>query len=113
MGEPQRSRQQAIAPTTKDQFAGGLSFETNSNLSTPTQKSTPVASYMAWDVRFAFRGGALPTGFGKTWNVAVGVNNITNRRPPISPYAFQDNNADVASYSPIGRFGYVSASLKF
>ena len=101
------------ASATQDQFAGGLGFETASNLATPTQKSTPVERYMAWDLRFAVKGDSLPGGYGKGWTVAVGVNNISNKAPPLSPFAFQDNNADAASYSPIGRFTYVSASLKF
>jgi iron complex outermembrane receptor protein len=33
--------------------------------------------------------------------------------PPLSPQAFTDNNADVASYSPIGRLIYASAGIKF
>ena len=101
------------ASATQDQFAGGLGFETASNLATPTQKSTPVERYIAWDLRVAYKGDSLPGGYGKGWTVAVGVNNISNKAPPLSPFAFQDNNADAASYSPIGRFTYVSASLKF
>ena len=99
------------ASATEDQFAGGLGFETAS--ATGAQKSTPVERYMAWDLRFAVKGDSVPGGYGKGWTVAVGVNNISNKAPPLSPFAFQDNNADAASYSPIGRFTYITASLKF
>ena len=102
-----------FASSTKDQFAGGLTFETNSSLAVPTQKSTPVNRYSAWDLRLAYRADSLPGGIGKGWTAAIGVNNITNRMPPLSPFAFQDNNADAASYSPIGRLVYVTVSLKF
>ncbi len=101
------------ASATQDQFAGGLSFETNSNLATPTQKSTPVDRYIAWDLRVAVKGDSLPGGLAKSWTAAVGVNNFTNKMPPLSPNAFSDNNADAASYSPIGRLVYLTVSLKF
>ncbi len=49
--------------------------------------------------------------------LAVGVNNIFNRMPPyagISQAAGNNNNnVDTATYSPIGRLMYVSASIKF
>ena len=102
-----------FASATKDQFAGGLSFETNSTLAVPTQTSTPVPRYVAWDLRVAVKGDALPGGMGKGWNAAVGVNNVTNKMPPLAPFAYQDNNADVSTYSPIGRFVYVTASFRF
>jgi len=45
--------------------------------------------------------------------VALGVNNIANRMPPSSPQAFTDNNADVATYSPLGRLVYATFDAKF
>jgi iron complex outermembrane receptor protein len=42
---------------------------------------------------------------------AVGVNNLTNRMPPLAPRTFTDNNADVATYSPIGRLVYATVSV--
>jgi outer membrane receptor protein involved in Fe transport len=76
-------------------------------------KPVPVASYAAWDVRVAYIGNFAPRGFGKTWTAALGVNNFTDRMPPLSPQAFTDNNADAATYSPIGRLIYASVGIKF
>ncbi|HEY0802745.1 MAG TPA: TonB-dependent receptor [Steroidobacteraceae bacterium] len=87
---------------------GGIVYQTSATL-----KPIAVASYTAWDVRFAYIGDAVLGRIGKSWTVALGVNNIANRMPPLSPQAFTDNNADVASYSPIGRLVYVSAGIKF
>ena len=78
-----------------------------------TLKPLPVASYTAWDVRVAYTGDFSLGRIGKTWTAALGVNNFTDRMPPASPQAFTDNNADVASYSPIGRLIYASAGIKF
>ena len=63
----------------------------------------PVSRYSAWDVRAAY-----------DWHkvkAAVGVNNLTNRMPPLAPRTFTDNNADVATYSPIGRLVYATVSV--
>jgi iron complex outermembrane receptor protein len=88
--------------------AGGIVYATSTTL-----KPIPVASYTAWDVRLAYTGDSVLGRIGKSWSAALGVNNIANRLPPLSPQAFTDNNADVASYSPIGRFVYVTAGIKF
>ncbi len=63
----------------------------------------PVSRYSTWDVRAAY-----------DWHkvkAAVGVNNLTNRMPPLAPRTFSDNNADVATYSPIGRLVYATVSV--
>jgi iron complex outermembrane recepter protein len=63
----------------------------------------PVSRYSAWDVRAAY-----------DWHkvkAAIGVNNLTNRMPPLAPRTFTDNNADVATYSPIGRLVYATVSV--
>jgi iron complex outermembrane recepter protein len=88
--------------------AGGIVFETSTTL-----KAIPVSSYSAWDIRFAYTSGTGIGSIGKSWNVALGVNNFTDRMPPLSPQAFNDNRADVSTYSPIGRLVYISAGLKF
>ncbi len=88
--------------------AGGIVYATSTTL-----KPIPVASYTAWDVRLAYTADAVLGRIGKSWSVALGVNNIANRLPPLSPQAFTDNKADVASYSPIGRLVYVTAGIKF
>ena len=73
----------------------------------------PVASYSAWDVRVAYTGNLSQGRIGKTWTAALGVNNFTDRMPPASPQAFTDNNADVSSFSPIGRLIYATVGIKF
>jgi iron complex outermembrane receptor protein len=63
----------------------------------------PVSRYSSWDVRAAY-----------DWHkvkAAVGINNLTNRMPPLAPRTFTDNNADVATYSPIGRLVYATVSV--
>ena len=91
-----------------DQGAGGIVFE-NSN----TLKPVRVNSYSAWDLRVAYRGGKSAILGAKGWTLALGVNNIANKMPPLAPQAFNDNNADVASYSPIGRLVYGTVQVTF
>ena len=97
-----------FASSVTDIGPGGIVFETSTTL-----KPLPVASYSAWDVRVAYTGTSVLGRIGKTWTAALGVNNFTDRMPPLSPQAFTDNNADVASYSPIGRLIYASVGIKF
>ncbi len=96
------------ASAVTDIGPGGIVYATSTTL-----KPVPVASYTAWDVRFAYMGTWTLGGFGKTWTAALGVNDIADRMPPASRQAFTDNNADAATYSPIGRLVYVSAAVKF
>ena len=88
--------------------AGGIVYETSTTL-----KPTPVARYMSWDLRAAYRGESVRMLGAKSWTVAVGVNNVANKMPPLAPQAFTDNNADVASYSPLGRMVYATAQMTF
>ncbi|GJI90846.1 MULTISPECIES: TonB-dependent receptor plug domain-containing protein [Duganella] len=88
--------------------AGGLVYETSTTL-----KPIRVKSYSSWDARVAYKGHELMGKYGKSWTIAVGVNNIGNVMPPLSPQAFTDNNADAATYSPIGRLFYVTGSVQF
>ena len=88
--------------------AGGIVYETSTTL-----KPTPVARYLSWDLRAAYRGESVRMLGAKSWTVAVGVNNIANKMPPLAPQAFTDNNADVASYSPLGRMVYATAQMTF
>ena len=92
-----------------DEGTGGPGF-----FSSTTLKPIPVKSYATFDLRVAYDlEGPLLAGYGKGMTVAVGINNIQNRMPPAAPQAFTDNNADVATYSPIGRLFYVQSSVKF
>ena len=87
----------------------------NSFLSSVTDTGTngnlaplPVSSYMTWDLRSAYD---WPLSGDMHLKGAVGVNNLTNRMPPLAPRTFTDNNADVSTYSPIGRLVYATLSL--
>lgn len=88
--------------------AGGIVYENSKTL-----KPLPVSSYMTWDMRVSYTGENLFDKYGKEWTIAFGINNIANTMPPLSPQAFTDNNADVSTYSPIGRLAYLSANVKF
>jgi iron complex outermembrane receptor protein len=94
--------------SVRDIGAGGIVFETSKTLTT-----RHVDSYMSWDFRLGYKGDAVSAMGVKGWNLAVGVNNLANRMPPRSPQAFTDNNADVATYSPIGRLMYATFAAKF
>ncbi|HKT28451.1 TonB-dependent receptor plug domain-containing protein [Dyella sp.] len=79
-----------------------------------TLKRLPVSSYLTWDLRIAYSvDHSASHDIVKGWSFALGINNIANRMPPLAPQAFTDNNADVATYSPIGRLIYGTASIKF
>jgi len=78
--------------------------------STPT---IPVASYYTFDTRAAYEFPLSRLHDGSKLTVAIGVNNIANRMPPLAPRAFLDNNADVSTFSPIGRLVYGTLSFTF
>jgi outer membrane receptor protein involved in Fe transport len=78
--------------------------------STPT---IPVASYYTFDARAAYDWPIPNFHEGTKITAAVGVNNIADRMPPLAPRAFLDNNADVSTFSPIGRLIYATLSVTF
>jgi len=78
--------------------------------STPT---IPVASYYTFDTRAAYEFPLSRLHDGSKLTVAIGVNNIANRMPPLAPRAFLDNNADVSTFSPIGRLVYGTLAYTF
>jgi iron complex outermembrane receptor protein len=78
--------------------------------STPT---IPVASYTTFDARAAYDWQLSRFHEGSKLQVAVGVNNLANRMPPLAPRAFLDNNADIATFSPIGRLVYGTLAVTF
>jgi iron complex outermembrane receptor protein len=98
--------------SVQDLGAGGLTYATNHALHPTTVFPLTVAAYTAWDIRVQHKF-TLGGGFVKLVTVAGGVNNIFDAMPPLSPNAFTDNHADAATYSPIGRMVYVSATAKF
>ena len=89
-----------------DEGAGGPVY---ANLG---KQGARIASYMAWDFQLAVQGDAILGEYAKGWDFSIGVNNFTDAQPPASFSAFSTNNADTGTYSPIGRFVYVSASVK-
>jgi iron complex outermembrane receptor protein len=74
-------------------------------------KPYPVKAYTTFDLRVGYSGGRLD--FLTNWKLSAGINNIFNRMPPLSPFAYPDNLADVSTYSPLGRTGYIEAWAKF
>ncbi|MBV8805275.1 MAG: TonB-dependent receptor, partial [Sinobacteraceae bacterium] len=71
----------------------------------------PVASYTTFDFRAAYDFQLSRVHEGSKLTLAVGVNNIADRMPPLAPHAFLDNNADVATFSPIGRLIYATVDF--
>lgn len=96
--------------TLNNTYVSGTNDTGANGTSTPT---IPVASYVAWDLRTAYNWHASRKRESTVMTVALGVNNLTNRMPPLAPRAFLDNNADVATFSPIGRLIYGSVSVSF
>jgi iron complex outermembrane receptor protein len=92
---------------------GGITFATSTSLT-----RRPVEAYSIWDasVGYTFAKGGSDAGW-RQWlggmRVTVGINNIADEMPPKSPQAFNESNADVSTYSPIGRLWYISAQYKF
>jgi len=78
---------------------------TNPNDPNVMNRPQHVSGYTSWDVRAAYAWRNLKT--------ALGVNNLTNRMPPLAPRTFTDNNADVSTYSPIGRLYYATLAVSF
>jgi outer membrane receptor protein involved in Fe transport len=76
--------------------------------STPT---IPVASYITWDMRVAYEWHFQESNDRRVLTTALGVNNIADRMPPLAPRAFLDNNADVATFSPLGRLIYLTVNV--
>ena len=75
----------------------------------------PVSSYSAWDVRGAYDWHLGRADGDSKVTLALGVNNVGNKAPPLAPRAFanQDTNADVGTFSPIGRLFYGNVAVSF
>ena len=95
-------------PSVTDIGAGGIVYEGSTTL-----KPVKVSAYATFDLRLAYRHDDAKAKTVKAWTFAMGVNNIGNRMPPLAPQAFTDNNADVATYSPIGRLIYATVDMNF
>ncbi len=92
---------------------GGITFESSTTL-----QRRPVESFSPWDVSASYTFGRL-TGRGfrgglfSGARLTVGVNNVFDEMPPLSPQAFNEANVDVSYYSPLGRLYYVDLRIKF
>jgi iron complex outermembrane recepter protein len=92
---------------------GGITFASSTTL-----VRRPVESFSPWDVAASYTFGQM-TGRGFKGNflsgarLTVGVNNVFDEMPPLSPQAFNESNVDVSTYSPIGRLFYVDLRVKF
>lgn len=92
---------------------GGITFVSSSTL-----RRRPVEAYSTFDAALGYTFTRQPSDAGwRRWvggmRLTVGVNNITDEMPSLSPQAFNESNADVSTYSPIGRLWYISAQYKF
>jgi len=80
----------------------------------PTRRpALGVSTYSTFDARVSYKFGAMVLPRLQEARLAVGVNNIGDRRPPAAPKAFPDNGADVSTYNPIGRLWYVQLMTRF
>ena len=89
------------------------------NPSTPP--ATQVPAYTTYDLQgsytFGKADGSARWGYLKGFKLTLGVNNLSNRMPPFAPKSqpagSNNNNVDVAMYSPVGRLLFISGSVKF
>jgi iron complex outermembrane recepter protein len=92
---------------------GGITF-----VSSTTLKRVRIEAYSVVDASlgYTFTKNRNDTGW-RRWvgglRVTFGVNNIMDDMPPVSPQAYNDSNADVSTYSPIGRLYFLKADYKF
>jgi outer membrane receptor protein involved in Fe transport len=49
----------------------------------------------------------------KGLKLSIGVNDMFNRKPSNDYNVFSQDNADISTYSPVGRFAYFQARYKF
>ncbi|MCW5547366.1 MAG: TonB-dependent receptor [Opitutaceae bacterium] len=71
-----------------------------------------VASYRAFDARVGYDFGGSANRWLAGLSLNLGVNNAFNKFPPFIA-SEADQQADINSYDPIGRFLYVEANYKF
>ncbi len=85
-----------------------------------TNSRTKVAAYASWNLQFSHtvaKGASGYLGYAQGMRFTIGVNNLANKMPPLAPRSYpassNNANADVSTYSPIGRLYFISASLKY
>ena len=93
---------------------GGITFATSTTL-----QRRPVEAYSVWDIAASYTFGKKAVtgegarGYLRGLRLTVGVNNVGDKMPILTPQAYNESNADVSTYSPIGRFYYLSAKYAF
>jgi iron complex outermembrane receptor protein len=87
-----------------------IASTTDTGANGTSKPEIPVSSYTTWDLRAAYDWHSEQI---KHVRVAIGVNNLRDRMPPLAPRAYLDNNADVATFSPIGRLVYGTLAVEF
>ncbi len=82
-----------------------------------TSPGIRVPSYSVWDLRgsYTWTLGAGGGDDGNQLSVALGVNNLDNKMPPIFPRSFtnQFTTSDIGTYSPVGRLVYGEVKVTF
>jgi len=86
-----------------------------------TNPQTRVSSYTAWNAQFSHAVKRDRTdgflGCLKGMKFTVGINNLADKMPSLAPRSYpagsNNANADVSTYSPIGRLYFISCSLKY
>lgn len=80
-----------------------------------TLPTIPVPSYSTWDIRAAYKADFQGAGHSGKLLVAIGVNNIGDKMPPLFPRSFTNQfmTSDIGTYSPIGRLLYGELSVQF
>ena len=90
-----------------------VSSTTDTGVNGNSTPEIPVSRYVSWDTRLAYDMHLNGTEAGRAVTLAIGANNLTNKMPPLATRAFLDNNADVATFSPLGRLIYGTVSVSF
>jgi iron complex outermembrane receptor protein len=92
---------------------GGITYALSTTL-----RRNPVSSYSTFDASLSHDFKNL--GNLHPWlkslsgvRVTAGVNNLADKMPIKAPQAYNESNADVSTYSPIGRLWYIRAGIKF
>ncbi len=97
-----------------DIATGGLTFENAAAAGIRTRRSVDAFSAFDFALRHTWK---KPASRALSWlagtTLTLGVNNLADRAPPLAPQAFDDNNADISTYDPIGRLWHASLRVKF
>jgi iron complex outermembrane receptor protein len=72
-----------------------------------------ASPYNTFDLQGRFDLGELVDSRLTGLSVNLGVNNLTNQKPPVDSNVFSDAPTDLSAYSPFGRLLYVDLKYKF